>query len=781
MNPPTPSTSSTELDKQHVDDAVGLSTITTTTSLPSTPLEPSSPAVDFYTPQSHPASTPATGSVATPASETVETPIETRGDTFVEPDAETPQALTTPLKSPSPDLSLQTSNTPDTPDALALEFFHGTADIVPFEGYVGWLGNEGDFHKQTRQEFMKLFSFTGKSIVAGLRELCEKLYMKGEAQQLDRIMESFSRAWDQMNVNHGFGDRMIVYTIAYALLLLNTDFYAADHSTTKKISKSKFVSNTWETIENHVATLDAPRRKELVERTAHGKSAGMSQYSQHNRMSSFSYVSKEDTTLLVKESLAPLFSKEWQFQVESVLKVFYTSIAKDPLELHQANSTTTFTSNTAHSISTGSQGMSSTSSFTSYYSAAGSSLMPSVSLSPSLRQSSSNSLFGRLALSRLRTGGSSSNARPSFEQIIPTSSRRDSLNSMFSFESFGMGRHAVGFAGMLATSMIREDDGQSVDESAIGHTFGDFEKIEQELAKEVELELLGPPWAKEGLVRYKPYNKKRKDWMQVFAVVQRGQLKMFNFENNSNNNSSMGNSTPGAVVGSGNWMENANLVESFQLCHTIAQELPSTKKTRSGGYTALWSLTLPSHHAGSSGQVLLFQAGTKEIAKEYVHTCNYWAGRLSKEPFEEMVSSMEFGWTESILSHPENNLGLVEIKDWFPSTQSLIVSDLDEMHQLENLKTYLQKAEKQVAHHNELRSRIVQAFNTSLKTHSNTSAIRTNATKANTNWERKSQFLLNQFVRYRIYIENLEKALEEKRKRSTDLEVSIQADVGHEI
>lgn len=759
-------------------------------SLPSTPLVPLSPSIisqgdDYFTPSS---SYPTDSHSPRPRS------LKSFKDHDV---TITPKTLSSDNHI---DSSPSTSITNVEAQNMALEFYNGTTTEITLDGYASWMGDEGILQKDTREAFMKLFTFKGKSILGALRDLCEKLYMKGESQQLHRIMESFSSAWHSMNSDHGFLDANIIYTIAYSLLLLNTDLYAADHTANKKISKSKFVSNALETIRNHVSTLSSEEQTEILKKpikTSEGRSS-------HHRMSSFSYGVKDDTLVLVNDCTINLLTREWYFQLESVLKVFYASIAKEPLELHgydsnsyrypsfpNSNGLTSISSSTLN----GSHGMGSANSLTSAFILNNNNnLMPSMSLTPSLRANqNSSSIFGRLTLNRLRNNRTSyenfNQSRIDFERG-GEGYRRDSFSSLFSMESnyslnFGFNRHAVGFAGLLATSMIKED------ETAVEESFGDFSKIEEELAKEVELELLGAPWAKEGLLKYRPHidphngkKLKRKDWTQVFVVVQKGQLKMFNFERSSSSNA-----TNGGVVGSGNWMENANLVDGFHLCHTMAQELPSTKKAR--GYSALWSLTLP--QLG----VLVFQAGTKEIAREYVYTCNYWAGRLSKEPFDEPVSSMEYGWGAPLegieeveeeatpnpasvpvtrLAHKSSshNLGRIlpgdriVIKEWRPSGQSLIVSDVDEKKQISNLKEYVAMAEKNLGLHNALRTRMMQAFTPNSP----------NYNRAHSNWERKSQYLLQHYIRYKIYVDCLEKAMEDKaiKMKAEGDDVTIQVD-----
>lgn len=750
---------------------------------PTTPIIPSSASV-----------TSQSDNFFTPSSSTLEEcpnspeSLGTKSSTDLDPNSLHASLQISPASSSSTNIDpvLLGSISPEA-HTMALDFYHGSATFVSIDGYASWMGDEGTLQKDTRDAFMSLFNFKGKSILGALRDLCEKLYMKGESQQLDRIMESFSDSWHQMNPKHGFLDSNVVYTIAYALLLLNTDLYAADHTANRKISKSKFVSNTMETIDAHIASLPLETKKRLAVK---GFKAPESRAAL-NRMSSFSYANKDDSLILVNDCPIPMLSREWQFQIESVLKVFYSSVAKDALELHSSESHQSSRSMSlshagGHSSSTSASlnNMASSASLSSssFHGNQNNSLMPSLSLTPSIRQtSSSSSIFGRLALTRLRgnrnTFDQFNQSRIDFNGDRSTDAyRRDSFNSLFSMEStystaFG-GRHAVGFAGLLASSMIKEDG------AAVEQSFGDFSKIEEELAKEVELELLGAPWAKEGLLKYRPYidpssgkKSKRKDWMQVFVVVQRGQLKMFKFNTTS---SSSSNGASGGVVGAGNWMDSADLVDGFHLCHTMAQELPPTKKVR--GYSALWSLTLPQHG------VLVFEAGTQEIAKEYVYTCNYWAGRLSKEPFDEPVSSMEYGWGAPLegieeheskpspaavssgpsprlnhkLSAPALGRGLVGdrivIKDWRPSGQSLIVSDLNEEKQVMNLREYVATAEKNLAVHNSLRSRLLLAY----------APNSPNFAKAHANWERKSQYLLQQYIRYKIYVDCLEKALADK-------------------
>ena len=105
----------------------------------------------------------------------------------------------------------------------------------------------------------------------------------------------------------------------------------------------------------------------------------------------------------------------------------------------------------------------------------------------------------------------------------------------------------LGFASNLSHTIIREtqeDDDRSVHSN-------DSESTNVSITDE-ELALLGAPWAKEGMLCRKHFfeaeNKraKTKNWLDVFVVIQKGELSMFTF------GESGGAGT--TAVGGGNWL-----------------------------------------------------------------------------------------------------------------------------------------------------------------------------------------------------------------------------------
>ena len=89
---------------------------------------------------------------------------------------------------------------------------------------------------------MAAFDFTGMRLDGAFRHLCETLYLKAETQQVDRILEAFSKRYWDLNPLSPFGSVDVVHIITYTLLLLNTDLHVVESAS--RMSRSQFVKNT---------------------------------------------------------------------------------------------------------------------------------------------------------------------------------------------------------------------------------------------------------------------------------------------------------------------------------------------------------------------------------------------------------------------------------------------------------------------------------------------------------------------------------------------------------
>jgi hypothetical protein len=70
------------------------------------------------------------------------------------------------------------------------------------EPAAAWLGNPD--RALVRKAYMEFFDWSNMNILAALRSLCSKITLKGETQQVDRVLEAFSSRWCECNPNHGF-------------------------------------------------------------------------------------------------------------------------------------------------------------------------------------------------------------------------------------------------------------------------------------------------------------------------------------------------------------------------------------------------------------------------------------------------------------------------------------------------------------------------------------------------------------------------------------------------
>lgn len=86
----------------------------------------------------------------------------------------------------------------------AQKVFDGNEDFIQREKAAAWMGEEGAARTKTLIAYMELYDFTNLNILASLRNMCGRLVLKAESQQVDRILVAFARRWCECNPNHGF-------------------------------------------------------------------------------------------------------------------------------------------------------------------------------------------------------------------------------------------------------------------------------------------------------------------------------------------------------------------------------------------------------------------------------------------------------------------------------------------------------------------------------------------------------------------------------------------------
>lgn len=87
------------------------------------------------------------------------------------------------------------------------------------------------FENAVLQEYMQFFVFTEMRLDSAFRKLCSKLYFKAEAQQIDRILESFANRYWDCNPECLFGSagKTIEAICALALGIEETDMLLCYH------------------------------------------------------------------------------------------------------------------------------------------------------------------------------------------------------------------------------------------------------------------------------------------------------------------------------------------------------------------------------------------------------------------------------------------------------------------------------------------------------------------------------------------------------------------------
>ncbi|KAL9083490.1 MAG: hypothetical protein Q9159_005736 [Coniocarpon cinnabarinum] len=548
------------------------------------------------------------------------------------------------------------------------------------------LGEPGENGNRLRAAFMSFFDFAGLNILLALRDLCARMTLKGETQQMDRIVGAFARRWCESNPNHGFKSTDVVHTICYSLVLLNTDLHVAD--LTDKMTRNQFVRNTVPTLrrlaevesESPDATIKAkpqPQRGSIPfatdrptspmetdtrlsadDRPAFSRMSTKLSLRPTSEIPSIASPSpydnhRVDPSELLVNSPFEGDMKGWENTLETVLKEYYLSIRQLRLPLHGADESSLNEQPSTSSLSVMTNLMRRTGSVISRapsedsrgraanFRAAASRFASKNRSRPRLYPTStlgSSRTASRTSLEDNNVWSPSASSFTSQGKTLTTMST-DSLSSRLPPPEMGY-QQSIGFANALSHVIIREESSSIFDRDA---------ETDASLLDDDSLELAGAPWAKEGIVQHKHHlegdGKKSKDrnWSECFAVIQRGSMRLFSFAGKGSTRSQKKNAPKaGGVVGGGNWLENAENLASFTLRHTIANVLPSP------GYSKqrpnVFALSLP------NGSVHLFHVGTAEIAQEFVVTANYWSARLSKEPLVGGVSNVEYGWGESVIN-----------------------------------------------------------------------------------------------------------------------------------
>ncbi|KAG7717280.1 hypothetical protein KL949_002324 [Ogataea haglerorum] len=614
---------------------------------------------------------------------------------------------------------------------VAKELFELNYHKVQNEHYLAFLG--GAFRDQDESEtdidivrcfYMSMFTWN-TDLLGSLRVLCRKLFFKGESQFIDKILDSFADSWfysaSSSKPKKIYGNSNGVYLTTYSLILLNTDLHTEEIAKMKKISRSKFVKNTFEALQQNQVPIEEPdglryELKNFYDRISERKLSLFQLSNLHSRTDSIASYDTEFTTSQNRSS--------------------------------QSDQTSVYNSDTDKN-------------------------------SPASPEDATKSFgFAKVIMmeDNLKTK-TNNNSKLSFSSNSPHSD--EPLNEDQRLESGPTG------------SPIIEKEG------------------------DLQLELVGPPWTKEGIQSVvlpektlSSYTGKlslsafKPDWQSLFVVVFEGELRFFKFDQSGSN---AGN------FGDGQWWKFATCVDTINLCSCFAQVLdrksrfyPSMIKRhgiarKRTGLETYWVLNIPLPDIVTSADhchgyySTYFCAGTPETAQEFVDTCNFWAGRSSAIPPLETLSSLDFGWSEKTVTalsacnvrESEKYLSKFKVASWIPITNGLVPTNLNMSEQLAKIKGHHKELRLALEQHREMEKLIPQldlmtsrnvgasilskVFHGSDKT--DKQLVVRNVNVMRVNYTNKLNRLDNELARFKCYADILEKAITLRGKKFNDQNV----------
>lgn len=130
----------------------------------------------------------------------------------------------------------------------AQRLFDEDETLMKREEIAAYMATPNAFYRSILVHYMSYFDFSGLRLDMAFRALCQKLVLKGESQEVDRVLEVFAGRYVTCNPRTLLGGadhaKDVVHAITYSVLLLNTDLHVVRQSSLSKMSRSAFIKNT---------------------------------------------------------------------------------------------------------------------------------------------------------------------------------------------------------------------------------------------------------------------------------------------------------------------------------------------------------------------------------------------------------------------------------------------------------------------------------------------------------------------------------------------------------
>ncbi|GEQ71623.1 hypothetical protein JCM33374_g5308 [Metschnikowia sp. JCM 33374] len=630
---------------------------------------------------------------------------------------------------------------------IAVKLFNEKFVSISPEEYTQFLAAPDADSAAIRECYMNLFDWDA-SLIKATRELCSKLYLKGESQEIDRILSAFTKSYLKQHPVNVFctQDFEQIYIVLYSLILLNTSLHNSEVSKKSKLSQSDYIRNTLTTFlsQNKKASRAlSVKQKIQIERE-------LNHYYEDLAKKEL-YLKKGDPDTPKRDSMANRYS---------VAETIYSSVSGNHHDYHIETATASPLASRSPELVQLSRQKSNTSQWSQE--ADGRPRRPSFGMKRITSRVSTGSQ-GSTAMSYANANGMNNPAAPRFgftrALLSDNTQRSGAPHSLRNQKSTDQLRYLARQSSRSSIITTESSMPQKLSLDGDNYSICSFSDIPQidlpdttpgngqyklenfdvsdfQDPLDLKLELQGAPYLKEGLLSLKILNNDMADhsssgepnassasstvslsstksgWFsffsrssnkepasttttlgtsstttvfsnkftEYFVVVSKGELRLYSFD-------------PKVVkkqqqklkkikqqhaffefedkagedeedVGDGNWLNNAANIGNYNLCSTIAQlEKTNSPQAPSSPSKVVFTLTFP-RSSKKPQKKFVFEAGTVEVANEFVNTCNFWASKLTAVPtLEESMSSIEYGWTD--LS------GLMKLGDGFKKTKAI--------------------------------------------------------------------------------------------------------------
>lgn len=610
---------------------------------------------------------------------------------------------------------------------IAKKLFNEEFVSIQPEEYTQFLAANDEESSKIRNHYMDLFRWNA-NLLTLTRMLCAKLYLKGESQEIDRILSSFTKSYIKQHQTNVFCTRNFekIYIIIYLLILLNTALHNLELNKKLKISQADYIKNTFTTfIQQNPKLLKnlSIKQRIIIERELssyyelllkdelHLKQQGdlVAPTRQKRDVSAASNASTVATSapLVQTAADAPALSVETQpvpppeqpeiSRQPSGSSIWSTDTADNRraslLMKRMLSATSSVSQYTAGLVQAGNR-----SSRVGFGRALALGAVASRTNSNNTTSARVSQMLLMLNLRSRRAG----DPNPPHHHPLNKRLLRSLVVSKDSTLSYADDLILVLLFDTVNINRLQIDSSQG---DGAHHNLEDFNVNDFQDNYDLTLELQGSPYLKEGLLKLKILNNDMGDsdilgptpgppqgggassrglfsffsrgsplgsprpnqqtlivinkFVENFVVVTKGELSLYLFDPKVIKKHKKAKQTHNDddVVGDGNWLKNAANVGNFNLCLTVAQMEKPVQVTGQNKKLIIWSLTFPKV-LKKPAKKFIFEAGTREIALEFVNTCNFWAAKITAIPtMEELVSLIEYGWT--------NLDGLIANRDQF--------------------------------------------------------------------------------------------------------------------